>query len=77
MLPTTPSDAVGVTVPQLSVAVAVPRAALISDGAGLQARVVVVPVSVITGATRSSVQVTVREAIAVLLHASVAVHVLV
>jgi hypothetical protein len=65
------SEGVGVTGPQSSVAVAVPRAALMSDAEGLQPRVEVVPVAVITGAMWSSVQVTVRETgVAALPHAS-------
>ena len=75
---TVPVVAVGVTGPQPSVAVAVPRAASIAAADGLQARVSVVPVAVITGATVSEVHVTVRETeSAALPHASVAVHVLV
>jgi hypothetical protein len=49
------NDTVGI--PQASVAVAVPRAALISEAAGLHASVNVVPVAVITGGTRSLVHV--------------------
>jgi hypothetical protein len=45
---------VGVTALQLSVAVAEPRAALISDPDGLQPSVSVVPVAVIVGAVVSS-----------------------
>ena len=76
---TTGSDvAVGVPTPQLSVAVAVPRAALISASLGLQPRVKVVPLAVITGAVLSTVQVTMRETgVALLPQASAAVHVLV
>ena len=66
-----------VTVPQPSVAVAVPSAAVISEAAGLHASVNVVPVAVIPGGTRSLVHVTVREAVDVLPQASLAVNVLV
>ena len=70
--------AFGVTVPQSSVAVAVPRAASIDAADGLQPRDNVVPVAVITGADKSCVQEIVLETdIAVLPHASVAVQVLV
>src|SRR5206468_2811131 len=61
LLVTALSLAVGVPTVQLSVAVAVPRAALMSDAEGLQPRASVVPVAVITGACVSAVQVTVRE----------------
>jgi hypothetical protein len=71
-----PVEAVGVTGPQASVAV--PSAESIAPAVGLQASVNVVPVAVITGATVSKVQVTVREtAIDALPHASMAVQVLV
>jgi hypothetical protein len=73
VLVTTLSDAVGVTELHVSVAVAVPRAASIAAAVGLQPRVRVVPVAVITGAVVSTVQVTVRDtAVAGLPHASVA-----
>ena len=77
LLVTALSLAVGVPTLQLSVAVAVPRAALMSDAEGLQPRASVVPVAVITGDCASTVQVTVREAVDELLQASVAVKVLV
>ena len=78
MTVTVPVVAVGVTGPQASLAVAVPKAESIAEAVGLQPRVNVVPVAVITGATVSSVQVTVLEtAAAALPQASVAVHVLV
>src|SRR5205085_6680594 len=64
-------------VQQLSVAVADPSAASISAAVGLQPRVVVVPVAVITGAVISKVQLTVLDAVELLPHPSVAVHVLV
>ena len=71
-------DGVAVTGPQPSVTVAVPRAESIAEAEGLHARVKVVPVAEITGATVSKVQVMVRDtAKAALPHASVAVHVLV
>ena len=66
-----------VTGPHTSVAVAVPRAALISAAVGLHAKVLVVPVGVITGGVRSEVQVTVLEAVAELPQASIAVNVLI
>ena len=69
----------GVTAPQLSVALAVPRAPSICAAVGLQPRsplLAIDPVAVITGAVRSEVQVIVRDALAVFRHASVAVHVL-
>src|SRR6185436_17707858 len=69
------NDTVGM--PQASVAVAVPRAASIRPAAGLHASVSVVPVAVITGGTRSAVQVTVLEVVALLPQASIAVNVLV
>ena len=66
------------TGPQPSVAVALPKAESIALAVGLHERVKVVPVAVITGATVSSVQVTVLETDAATLpHASLAVHVLV
>ena len=80
MLPTDPVLGAGVTFPQLSVAVAVPSAASIVAALGLHPRsalFAVEPVAVITGAVISNVQVMVRDALAVLLHASDAVHVLV
>src|SRR5438093_8068735 len=60
LLVTTLSAAVGVPTAQLSVALAVPSAASISAALGLQPRLSVVPVAVITGAIVSTVQVTVR-----------------
>ena len=68
---------VNVVAPQSSVAVALPRAASIADEVGLQPSVDVVPVAVITGGVAFDVQVTVLDVVAVLPHASVAVHVLV
>src|SRR5438093_884748 len=61
LLVITLSAAVGVPTAQLSVAVALPSAASISAAVGLQPRLSVVPVAVITGAVMSTVQVTVRE----------------
>jgi hypothetical protein len=77
--PTVPSDAVGVMeLLQLSVAVAPPSAALIIAVDGLHPSVVdAVDVGVITGGVLSDVHVTVLDAVPVLPHASVAVHVLV
>jgi hypothetical protein len=69
------ADTVGV--PQPSVAVAVPKAPLMSPSDGLQPRVVVVPPVVITGAVLSAVHVIVLDAVEVLPHKSVAVNVLV
>jgi hypothetical protein len=60
-----------------SVAVAVPRAALIAEGKGLQPSDVAVPVAVITGGTRSEVHVMVLDVVAVLPQPSMAVNVLV
>ena len=74
---TIPSVVVNVGEPQASVAVAEPRAALISLAVGLQDKLNVVPLAVIVGGIRSLVQVTVREAVAVLPHPSTAVNVLV
>jgi len=60
-------NCVGVSVPQLSVAVASPIAALIAGGfcAALHKSVLPVRVGVIKGATRSSVHVTVLDVLAV------------
>ena len=80
LLAMTPSATIGVTLPQLSVAVAVPKAASIVAADGLQPRwalLVVEPVEVITGAVVSNVQLMVRDALAVFPHASLAFHVLV
>jgi hypothetical protein len=66
-----------VGVPQASVAVAVPRAAVISEAEGLQPKVKAVPLVVIVGGTRSLVHVTVLTAVAELPQASTAVNVLV
>jgi hypothetical protein len=79
VLPTTPSLAVGVSAPlQLSDAVALPSAVLIVALDGLHPRVVdAVDVTVTTGTVISNVQVTVRDAVPIFPHASVALHVLV
>jgi hypothetical protein len=61
---------------QASVAVAVPSAALISEAEGLQPKVFVVPVAVITGAIRSLVQLTVLIAVVELPQPSEAVKIL-
>ena len=72
-----PSEAETDAVLQPSVAVAVPRAASISEAKGLQPKVFVVPVAVIDGALRSRIHVTVVEAVAELPQPSEAVKVLV
>src|SRR4030095_11187366 len=72
---TAPSLELTVGVPQASVAVAVPSAALISEACGLHANVSVVPPEVIVGGIRSLVHVTVLDAVAELPHASTAVNV--
>ena len=77
MLCIAPSVEVSVGVPQASVAVAVPSAALMSDAVGLHDNVRAAPVAVITGGVVSSVQVAVLEVEEVLPQASVAVQVLV
>ena len=80
MAPFVPLLGFGETAPQLSVAVAVPRAASICDGVGLQPKSELFgtdPVVVITGGVKSEVQLIVRDAVAELLQASVATHVLV
>src|SRR2546428_554748 len=55
-----PSEALGAPTPQLSVAVARPKARSRSAALGLQPKVRVLPEALITGAVVSSVQVTVR-----------------
>jgi hypothetical protein len=72
-----PSIEVTVGVPHPSVAVAVPSAAFMAAGEGLQSGGNGVSIIVITGAVRSSVHVTVLEMVAELLQASVAVNVLI
>ena len=61
--------------PQASVALALPRAPLIADVDGLQPSGASFPVAVIVGAVISNVHVAVRDALAVLPQASVAVNV--
>jgi hypothetical protein len=79
LLSTSPVDEVTVGLPQASVAVAEPSAASIAAADGLQPRLPFagVPVAVIVGAVTSTVHVAVRDVVAVLPHASVAVNVLV
>src|SRR6185436_707877 len=72
-----PSINVRVGIPQASVAVAVPSAAVISEAEGLHPNVRVVPLVVIVGGTRSLVHVTVAEAVAELPQPSAALKVLV
>jgi hypothetical protein len=64
-------------IPQLSVAEAVPSAALIWAAVGLQPAFNVVPEAVISGAVVSTIQVMVREVVEIFPQASVAVKVLV
>ena len=77
LLLTAPSTEAIVAAPQPSVAVALPRAAVIAAGAGLHPSGAGVAGGVTIGGVRSSVQVAVTDAVAVLPHASVAVNVLV
>ena len=80
MLPSVPGVAVGVNGPQLSVKVAVPRAASIVAWLGLQAAITPLagfPPVVITGAVTSEVQVAVRDVLAVFPQPSVTFHVLI
>ena len=77
LLDTDPSLIVIVGTPHASVAVAVPNAPLISPADGLHASVVPVPPAVSTGGVRSSIQLTVLDAVDVLSHPSLAVNVLV
>jgi len=74
---TAPSVNVTIGVPHAADAVAVPRAALISEAVGLQPRVGVTPVIVIVGGLGALVHVTVLDTVAVLPQASTAVNVLV
>ena len=74
---TGPSVTVTAGVPHAAVAVAEPRAALISEADGLQPRVATAPVIIIVGGLGTLVHVTVVEAVAVLPQASMAVNVLV
>ena len=66
LLTTLPSDEVIVTAPQPSVAVAVPNAPLISPADGLHPSDVDVPPVVSVGGVRSSIHVTVLDAVLVL-----------
>ena len=76
MLWIAPSDGVPtVAPPQASVADALPSAPLMADVDGLHPSAVLSPVAVIVGGVISNVQVAVRDAVAVLPQASVAVHV--
>ena len=77
MLVTLPSLEDTVGTPQASVAVAVPSEALMSPADGLHPSVNDPPPVVNTGAVISAVHVTVRDAVAVLPQASLAVNVLV
>ena len=77
VLTTLPSLCDTVGTPHASVAVAVPNAPFISPAEGLHPSDVPVPPVVNTGGVTSAVHVTVREAVAVLPQASIAVHVLV
>jgi hypothetical protein len=74
---TGPSETITAGVLQAAVAVAEPRAALISEADGLQPRVATAPVIIIVGGLGTLVHVTVVAAIAVLPHASMAANVLV
>ena len=76
-LTTGPSVGDKVGVPQASVAVAVPSAEFIFPAEGLQPNARAAPPVVIVGAVTSAVHVTVLDTVAVLLHASLAVNVLV
>jgi hypothetical protein len=71
-----PSLNVRVGLPQASVAVAEPSAAVIADEVGLHPRVVIAPVMMIDGGVWSEVQFTVLVIVAELPQASVAVNVL-
>ena len=77
MVDTEPSLGVTVGAPHASVAVAVPRAALISEAVGLQASVGAAPVIIIVGGLGAPVHVTVLVTVALLPQASTAVNVLV
>jgi hypothetical protein len=74
---TGPSETITAGVLQAAVAVAEPRAALISEADGLQPRVATAPVIIIVGGLGTLVHVTVVAAVAVLPHASMAANVLV
>ena len=72
-----PSETITAGVLQAAVAVAEPKAALISEAEGLQPSVATAPVIIIVGGLGVLVHVTVVEAVAVLPQASVATNVLV
>ena len=72
-----PSLVVIVTGPHASLAVAVPNAALISLASGLHPNGALFPPVVIAGGVTSTVHVTVLDVVAVFVHPSVAVNVLV
>jgi hypothetical protein len=74
---TGPSETITAGVLHAAVAVAEPRAALISEADGLQPSVVTAPVIIIVGGLGALVHVTVVEAVAVLPQASMAENVLV
>ena len=74
---TGPSVKLRAGTPQAAVAVAVPRAVLISEADGLHPSVVTLLMIVMVGGLGAFVQVTVDEAVAVLPHPSVAINVLV
>ena len=74
---TGPSVTVTAGDPQAAVAVADPRAALISEAEGLQPSVATAPVIIMVGGLGTLVHVTVVEAVAVLPQASTAINVLV
>ena len=77
MVCTAPSVNDTIGVPQAAVAVAVPKAVLISAAEGLQPSVGAAPVIIIVGGLGALVQVTVLVTVAVLPQASTAVNVLV
>ena len=77
LLVTEPSLCVTVVGPHASVAVAVPKASLISEADGLHPSVSVVPPTVPVGGVTSWIHITVLDIVAVLLHPSFAVNVLV
>ena len=74
---TGPSVTITTGVPQAAVAVAEPKAALISEADGLQPRSGVLPAIIIAGGFGTLVHITVRVMVAVLPQASLAINVLV
>jgi len=74
---TGPSLCNTVGVPQASVAIADPSAALISEAVELQPSDKLVPFAIIVGGVRSEVQLAVLDVVVLLLQPSIAVHVLV